>query len=126
MNYRAFRFPWRGRPQEPPRLVSHAASGRRALYASWNGATEVDRWRLEAGPRRDDLEPVLTKAKQGFETSLPVPAGGGFGVAVALDAKGRVLGRSNAPDCDGRSSSLRRPTGDDPRRRRTARVVSVS
>jgi hypothetical protein len=96
MNYRAFRFPWLGRPREVPRLVLHAASGRRALYASWNGATEVDRWRLEAGPRRDDLEPALTKAKHGFETSLPVPAGAGFGVAVALDAKGRVLGRSNA------------------------------
>jgi hypothetical protein len=96
MNYRAFRFPWLGRPWEAPRLVLHAASGRRALYASWNGATEVDRWRLEAGPRRDDLEPALTRAKQGFETSLPVPAGAGFGVAVALDAKGRVLGRSNA------------------------------
>jgi hypothetical protein len=38
---------------------------------------------------------VLTKPKQGFETSLPVPAGGGVGVAVALDARGRVLGRSN-------------------------------
>jgi hypothetical protein len=95
MNYRAFRLPWRGRPQEPPRLVSYRASGRRALYVSWNGATEVVRWRLEAGPRPDALEPVLTKPKQGFETSLPVPAGGGFGVAVALDARGRVLGRSN-------------------------------
>jgi Arylsulfotransferase (ASST) len=96
MNYRAFRFPWLGRPQEPPRLVSHTEAGRRALYTSWNGATEVVRWRLEAGPRPDDLEPVLTKPKQGFETSLPVPPGGRFGVAVALDAQGRVLGRSNA------------------------------
>jgi hypothetical protein len=62
---------------------------------SWNGATEVVRWRLEAGPGPDALEPVLTKPKQGFETSLPVPAGPGVGVAVALDTQGRVLGRSN-------------------------------
>jgi hypothetical protein len=95
MNYRAFRLPWRGRPQVPPRLVSHTASGRRALYVSWNGATDVVRWRLEAGPRPGALEPVLMKRKQGFETALPVPAGGGFCVAVALDARGRVLGRSN-------------------------------
>jgi hypothetical protein len=96
MNYRAFRLPWLGRPRERPRLVSDTASGGRRLYASWNGATEVVRWRLEAGPQPDDLEPGETKPKQGFETWLPVPPSRGFAVAVALDARGRVLGRTNA------------------------------
>jgi Arylsulfotransferase (ASST) len=96
MNYRAYRLPWRGRPQEPPRLVSHTSSGGRRLYASWNGATEVASWRLEAGPRAGELEPVQTKAKNAFETSLAVPSSAGVAVAVALDARGRVLGRSNA------------------------------
>jgi hypothetical protein len=95
MNYRAFRLPWVGRPRESPRLVAHRASGGRRLYASWNGATEVVRWRVEAGSRADELEPVLTRPKTGFETSLPIPPSGGFAVAVALDARGRIFGRSN-------------------------------
>lgn len=93
-NYRAFRLPWVGRPHDAPRLVSHRAAGRRLLYASWNGATEAVAWRLDAGATRDALQPVLTKPKRGFETSLSVPKGGGFAAAVALDAQGGVLGRS--------------------------------
>jgi hypothetical protein len=94
MNYRAFRLPWLGRPLEPPRLVSYRAAGRRRLYASWNGATEVAAWRVEAGLRLNELEVVLTRPKRGFETSLSVPPTGRFAAAVALDSEGRVLGRS--------------------------------
>jgi hypothetical protein len=94
MNYRAFRLPWVGRPQDPPRLVSRRTAGRRRLYVSWNGATEVAAWRLEAGPARDDLQAVLTRPKKSFETSLPVPPGVRFVVAVAVDAQGRDLSRS--------------------------------
>ena len=94
-NYRAFRLPWHGRPHRPPRLVAHTASGRRRLYVSWNGATEVAAWRLEAGPARHATEAVLTRPKRGFETSLPVPRGDGFAAAVALGSRGEMLGRSN-------------------------------
>jgi hypothetical protein len=94
MNYRAFRLPWLGRPHEPPRLVSRRLSGRRRLYVSWNGATDVVGWRLEAGPRPDELEAVLTRPKKGFETSLSVPPSGRFAAAVGLDSHGRDLGRS--------------------------------
>jgi hypothetical protein len=95
-NYRAFRLPWLGRPHEPPRLVAHTTSGRRLLYASWNGATEVAAWRLEAGSRPDVLQAAATKQKKGFETSLPVPPRGAFAAAVALGSHGNVLGRSKA------------------------------
>jgi hypothetical protein len=94
-NYRAFRLPWHAHPHKPPRLVAHTASGRRRLYVSWNGATEVVAWRLEAGPRRGDLQAVQTKPRRSFETSLPVPPGRRFAEAVALDSRGRPLGRSN-------------------------------
>jgi hypothetical protein len=93
-NYRAFRLPWVGHPRDAPRLVSHRASGRRRLYASWNGATEVAAWRLDTGPSANDLQAALTRPKRGFETALPVPEGRGFVAAVALGPKGRVLGRS--------------------------------
>ena len=95
MNYRAFRFPWIGRPRQSPRLVRHTASGRRRLYASWNGATQVADWRLETRSGAEGFTPVLTTAKKGFETSLPVPASGDFAVVVALAVDGRILGRSN-------------------------------
>jgi hypothetical protein len=95
MNYRAFRLEWLGRPHDPPRLVSHRAAGRRQLHVSWNGATEVAAWRLEAGSKPNDLEPVLSRPKHGFETSLPLPTSAAFAAAVALDACGRTLGRSN-------------------------------
>ncbi|TML89602.1 MAG: ArsR family transcriptional regulator [Actinobacteria bacterium] len=93
-NYRAFRLPWVGHPHDAPRLVAHRASGRRLLYASWNGATEVAAWRLEAGARPDDLQTALTRPKKGFETSLPVPASGTYASAVALGPVGEELGRS--------------------------------
>lgn len=95
MNYRAFRLPWIGRPQKAPRLVRRAVSGRRRLYASWNGATQVADWRLETRSGVEGFTPVLTKAKKGFETSLRVPVSGDFAIAVALAADGRILGRSN-------------------------------
>lgn len=94
-NYRAFRLPWHARPHRPPRLVAHTAAGRRRLYVSWNGATEVAAWRLEAGPARNDLQAVLTRPKQSFETSMPSPQRDGFATAVALDTRGQILGRSN-------------------------------
>jgi hypothetical protein len=95
MNYRAFRFPWVGRPQEPPRLVRRTVAGRRRLYVSWNGATEVAAWRVESGAGANQLDAAVTRPRQGFETSFPVPPNGRVAAAVALDARGRVLGRSN-------------------------------
>jgi outer membrane protein assembly factor BamB len=94
-NYRAFRLPWQGRPHRPPRLVAATVSGRRRLYVSWNGATEVDAWHLEAGPARNDLDAVATRPRRSFETSFPAPRSEGFAAAVALGARGQVLGRSN-------------------------------
>ena len=81
-NYRTLRFPWHGRPVGAPAAVVRGSM----LFASWNGATGVAAWRVEPGgsamPRR------------GFETALPVPPGARSVRAVALDAHGRVLGRS--------------------------------
>jgi hypothetical protein len=94
-NYRAFRLPWVGRPHEPPRLVVHTGAGPRRLYVSWNGATEVRAWRVEAGDSRTGLRSVSTRPKRSFETALPVPVGRRFVRAVAVGAGGRVLGRSN-------------------------------
>ena len=89
-NYRAYRGAWVGRPATKPALV---VNGRDAV-ASWNGATEVARWQLLAGPRRAAVRPVAEVAKRGFETTLPLPPGARFVVARALGPRGRTLGES--------------------------------
>jgi hypothetical protein len=95
--YRAFRLPWRGRPAQAPAIALDDAHSERAVYASWNGATDVHSWRLLAGAHERALRPRLTVRAAGFETSLPLDARTGPCLAVqALDAHGRTLGRSQA------------------------------
>jgi hypothetical protein len=81
-SYRAFRFPWVGRPLDRPAVVVKGD----AAHVSWNGATQVATWRLvgsgEAIPRT------------GFETAIPLPDRLGRVEIEALDAHGHVLGRS--------------------------------
>jgi hypothetical protein len=94
-NYRALRFPWVGQPLQGPRLVVHDAGGQTTLYASWNGATQVTAWQLEAGTSPSSLQPGATTPKQGFETALAAPSGASHAAAVALDVNGEPLGRSD-------------------------------
>ena len=93
-SYRAFRFPWTGRPAEDPALVVRTADGRRTAFVSWNGATEVARWQLLAGPDAQHLRPVATAARSGFETALELSTGEPVVQARALNARGAVLGTS--------------------------------
>jgi hypothetical protein len=92
--YRALRFPWAGRPTTQPTLVAAGSGGSLALYASWNGATDVARWQLLTGATLSTLKPNAVAAKTGFETQLNPTATRGYAVAVALDGGGRPLGRS--------------------------------
>jgi hypothetical protein len=90
--YRAYRFPWIGRPAAPPRVTASGST----VYASWNGATEVRRWRLLAGPSPDALESIASAPRRGFETAIALEEAQPFVVVEALDASGTVLGRSRA------------------------------
>jgi hypothetical protein len=95
ISYRAFRLPWTGRPATPP---SHAAEddhdGTTTVYASWNGATDVARWDVLAGPRAGLLRPVRSALRKGFETAITVHVAGGLFAVEALNASGRSLGIS--------------------------------
>jgi hypothetical protein len=84
-SYRAFRFPWTGRPAGAPVLA--AANG--ALYASWNGATDVASWQVV-----EDGRAAQTVPRAGFETQLRSTTAAKRASVVALDAHGAVLGRS--------------------------------
>ncbi|MEO3754541.1 arylsulfotransferase family protein [Streptomyces sp. B6B3] len=89
---------WVGTPASPPDVAVSDPDDDGALdvAVSWNGATEVDAWRIEA--RSEDgagFEPLATIEKTGFETDaeVTVPDGDADRVRVrALDDNGAVLG----------------------------------
>ncbi|HEX5699554.1 MAG TPA: hypothetical protein VFX77_02820, partial [Rubrobacter sp.] len=66
------------------------------LYVSWNGATEVECWEALAGPGPDQLEPVGTSPRNGFETTLTVRTTEPYVAVRAKSASGRVLGTTRA------------------------------
>jgi Arylsulfotransferase (ASST) len=94
--YRAFRFPWVGKPQTRPSIaVSAGTSGDMKVYASWNGATQVARWRVLGGSTVHHMSSLgVTARRTAFETSIRVTSGSRFFAVQALDAQGRVLGTS--------------------------------
>ena len=98
-SYRAFAGEWVGHPAEPPRVaVREDPGGGTVLYASWNGATEIDSWTVLAGKAKHSLGPVGSQEWTGFETAIAVNSTGPYFAAVALDSKGRVLGRSGVAE----------------------------
>lgn len=97
LNYRAFKFPWVGYPVTKPALVAELENSDVAVYTSWNGATEVVSWRVEAGSSPGSLAMATTQARVGFETRIPlsgVVANTCYFRTTALDASGTTLGQS--------------------------------
>jgi hypothetical protein len=96
-SYRAYRMRWTGLPQSRPAVAARRSGSRRvAVWASWNGATEVTRWEVLAGDDEASLTPVGSQPRRGFETAISTPDRGSLVVVRALGADGRVLGTSRA------------------------------
>ncbi|MGN6126087.1 MAG: arylsulfotransferase family protein, partial [Humibacter sp.] len=92
--YRVARSDWKGTPAADPDIaVTAAEGGRLTVSASWNGATEVDSWRVLSGASEQDLALAATVKKAGFETTAQIPGAAQVRV-VALDAAGATLGMS--------------------------------
>lgn len=97
--YQAFRFPWRGRPLTRPAVAARRETGgrRTTVWASWNGATLVRRWRVLAGDRRGALRPIGRPLRRtGFETALRVRSDARFVAVRAIGPDGRALRASRA------------------------------
>jgi hypothetical protein len=93
--YRAFRLAWSGTPLDQPACVAQRTSDKEVeLYASWNGATEVDSWEVLAGQDPVHLESVGSIARDGFETAMVVQSSEPYMAVQAKDRSGRVLGAS--------------------------------
>jgi hypothetical protein len=95
-SYRVYRSSWHGRPSVPPAIAVRAGSnGALTVYASWNGATDVARWQLLAGPTRNNLSPLTSVPKGGFETAITANTSQRCLAVRALTESGRVLGTSH-------------------------------
>ena len=83
-SYRAYRYPWVGSPSTKPDVVACPMSkgGKTAIYVSWNGATDVQSWKVHSGS-----EIKQTVPRNGFETTILV-AGLSEGDSVAVEAVG--------------------------------------
>jgi hypothetical protein len=96
-SYRAYRFPWTGTPPGPPSIAAQAspAGGPVTVYASWNGDTQTTAWRVLAGPSPQQLQPVISAPRSGFETAITTQAPEAYVAVQALGEGGNVLATSN-------------------------------
>jgi hypothetical protein len=97
-SYRAFRFPWVGRPAEEPAVAAEPgpSPAEISVHASWNGATEVASWEVLGGPSPDRMRTLGVASRSGFETTVAARTDGPYVGVRALDRRGRTLGRSAA------------------------------
>jgi Arylsulfotransferase (ASST) len=93
-SYRSFRFPWTGAPSEAPAIAAARSASATTVYASWNGDTRTASWRVLAGPSAAQLTSVASAPRDGFETTVTVPAAEPYVAVQALSAEGAVLGTS--------------------------------
>lgn len=96
-SYRSYRYPWVGKPFDPPTVVGRSESRNGiGVYVSWNGATEVTGWRVLAGPDPQNLRSVRDGARTGFETRIVITGRESYVGVQALDGDGAVLATSEA------------------------------
>ena len=94
LTYRAVVAPWVGVPRARPAAAARATAGGAAVYASWNGSTEVSSWRVLGGADGSHLGKVAQQPKAGLETAIAVDGRHRVFVVQALDSNGRVLAQS--------------------------------
>ncbi len=93
-SFSAYRFRWNGYPQTKPAVAASNSHGRTWVYASWNGATGVHRWRVLAGASSHRLHRVATVRRTNFETAIRISSAS-YVAVQALTGKNRVLARSS-------------------------------
>lgn len=93
-SYRAYRNDWVGKPYYPPSIGVTSTNGQITVYASWNGSTETDRWLVFSGCKHKKLSLIASAKKSGFETAIPVSGKGPYFKVKALNACGKVIGKS--------------------------------
>ncbi len=94
-SYRAFRDQWSGTPKTKPSVSAlDGSDGSVTVAASWNGATTVAKWNVQAGSSKSSLSTVATTASTGFETTSVIHTNDSYIQVQAVDASGKVIGTS--------------------------------
>lgn len=103
-SYRAYRFEWTGHPRTSPTIAVSGTSDNITVYASWNGATEIQSWQL-LGSTNDapqDAIELSTVTKNDFETVISYTDGGyDYFQVAALNQDGDTLAFSSFMNTDG-------------------------
>ena len=95
ISYRSFKNKWIGLPLDPPSVAARRLDNGTIVFASWNGSTQTEAWRVLAGPACDRLSVVSPYTfRTGFETQIRVHSPGPYFQVYALDGCGRIIGRS--------------------------------
>jgi hypothetical protein len=96
-SYRSVSFPWVSVPAHRPAIAAgrDRDSGAKLVYASWNGATEVFDWRVDAGRAPGRLATVGVARRRGFETVVPLHREFRYATVAAIDRSGTEMARSH-------------------------------
>jgi hypothetical protein len=94
MSYRSYLGHWVGKPLTAPTARALTKGGKTTVYVSWNGATQVRRWKVVQANGAPTV--VGQAADTGFQTAIPVAHADGQLKVEALSGSGKVLGTSNA------------------------------
>ena len=98
-SYRSFKFPWVGRPKQPPDVHSETVWGddhgmETTISMSWNGATEVREWGVYGYDDEGKEVHIATVPQEGFETTVTYSGLVANVYAEARDRNGNLLGTS--------------------------------
>jgi hypothetical protein len=75
MSYRAFKHMWHGTPRKwDPIVVFEPHEHQSRAYVSWNGATDISHWIVDACTKDNDCSLLGMVAKIGFETFFNLPS----------------------------------------------------
>lgn len=94
ITYRTFKQSWTGLPATDPDVVVVRGGGTPTVYVSWNGATEVARWQVLGGPSPQQLQPLTSAPRSGFETAIRLQQAPPWIAVAGIAADGTSLGRS--------------------------------
>lgn len=111
-SYRAYLSGWQGTPPGRPAIASLGSGRGGTVWASWNGSSDVSRWRVLTGPGQGDLHLAKEAPWTGLETAMPVKRLGAWVQVEALGAQGQILATSRVTRAGTRSHGKPlRPTG---------------